>query len=948
MQKRLLLLFISFLTFVQVKGQVDPFWNKHNAQLNKVIETDKAVARQSFPKTFYLYDLDINAMRQTLFSISNKQTNNKVVITLPNLQGNLEQFELFEASNFDADLQSQFPAIRAYSGKGITDTYATLKLSISPQGIQTMIFRTDQDNEFIEPYSKDHSVYAVFKSSRTKGSLAWSCSTDDQKIVTKLKHDVPSFNTNKSSGTTLRTMRLAQSCNAEYANYFGATSSAQVGLVIAAYNATLSRCNGVYERDLALHLNLVASSTNIIYYDPSTDPYSTTLSQWNTQLQKAISTTLTGVGTTLAANNAAYDIGHMFGATGGGGNAGCIGCVCVNAITAGTGSTKGRGITSPADGIPQGDNFDIDYVVHEIGHQLGGTHTFSNSNEGSGTNMEVGSGVTIMGYAGITANDVAAHSIDKYHAVTIAQIQANLATKTCPISTNISSNNAAPTVNAGADYLIPKSTPFILTAVGVDANSGDALTYSWEQYDDGAGSTGAASSASPTKTVGPNFISWNDKVTPSRYFPKIESIVANSPTTSQVLGDSGMLSEALSSVSRDLNFRVTVRDNVPYSASAPIKVGQTNFDDMKLTIESLAGPFVVTSPNTAESWTAGTNQNVTWNVSGTTSYGINASFVDLFLSTDGGFTYPIQLANKVPNDGSETVMIPNNTGSNNKIMVKGNNNIFFDISNTAFSIVAPTPTFAVTESSVQSLQGCTLSSAIFSFKYSTLAGFTGTTTFTTQGTPTNATVSFDSSSLSADGTVVLSIGNLSNVTGQYTILVNATSNGITKSVPFYLFIGLGNPNLISPINNAVAQPTLLSLAWNADPNASSYDVQVATDNSFSTIIRSGNVSTTIYSVSGLAQGTDYYWRILPKSVACTATFGIPFKFTTGVLTCGTNNSSTNVPVTIPTTVATVTSNLNVPQSGNIGDVNVNMNISHTFVSDITISLTVLQELRSYY
>ena len=65
----------------------------------------------------------------------------------------------------------------------------------------------------------------------------------------------------------------------------------------------------------------------------------------------------------------------MFGASGGGGNAGCIGCVCVD-------GQKGSGITSPADAIPMGDNFDIDYVAHEVGHQMGGNHTFTFSNEG--------------------------------------------------------------------------------------------------------------------------------------------------------------------------------------------------------------------------------------------------------------------------------------------------------------------------------------------------------------------------------------------------------------------------------------------------------------------------------------------------------------------------------------------------------------------------------------
>ena len=152
---------------------------------------------------------------------------------------------------------------------------------------------------------------------------------------------------------------------------------------MAAFNATLTRCNGVYEKDLAVHLNLIANTTAVIYYNPSTDPY-TNLSSWNLQLQKTLTSVI---------GNANYDIGHMFGATGGGGNAGCIGCVCVDPPNSNS-LGKGSGITSPADGIPMGDNFDIDYVVHEVGHQLGANHTFSMSNEGTGVQMEIGSGIS--------------------------------------------------------------------------------------------------------------------------------------------------------------------------------------------------------------------------------------------------------------------------------------------------------------------------------------------------------------------------------------------------------------------------------------------------------------------------------------------------------------------------------------------------------------------------
>ena len=131
------------------------------------------MARQSFPTEFKLFNLNIEPLRQQLFSIVDSNVPPRsTVIVLPNADGQYEQFEVFEASNFEPDLQAQFPEIRAYSGKGITDKYATLKLSISPQGIQTMVFRTDTKNEFIEPYSQDHTVYAVFRSQRAKGQIA--------------------------------------------------------------------------------------------------------------------------------------------------------------------------------------------------------------------------------------------------------------------------------------------------------------------------------------------------------------------------------------------------------------------------------------------------------------------------------------------------------------------------------------------------------------------------------------------------------------------------------------------------------------------------------------------------------------------------------------------------------------------------------------------------------
>jgi hypothetical protein len=669
-----LLHFLFLLLFIAGNGwaQSDKFWSANNEN-PAGMKTDKAVGRASFPKQFKLFDANPAALRQELLGIVGKGSQKRsTIISLPNAEGSLEEYEVYEASNFEPALQDQFPEIRAYSGRGITDKYATLKLSYAPDGIQTMVFRTESETEFMEPFSNDHRSYAVYKAQRDKGKLAWTCTTEDNQMDASLQSKMsPALLATGASAGTLKTMRLAQSCNGEYSNYFGATSSAQVGLVLAAFNATLTRCNGIYEKDLALHLNLIANTTEVIYYNPSTDPY-TTLSSWNNQLQ----TTLTNV-----IGEANYDIGHMFGASGGGGNAGCIGCVCVN-------GSKGKGITSPADGIPKGDNFDIDYVAHEVGHQLGANHTFSMSSEGTGVNKEVGSGITIMGYAGITNQDVAPHSIDIFHQASIAQIQANLAGKTCPITTNITANNVAPTIGAVSNYTIPISTPFALTATANDAN-GDALTYCWEQNDNST-TTGTGSVASPTKTTGPNWLSFLPTPTPTRLFPRLSTIMAGATVTGQLPGgDAGANIEALSSVSRTLNFRLTVRDNRPYSSADPITVGQTAFTDVVVTVTNTAGPFAVTSPNTAITWSAGGNTTVTWSVNGTNAGSVNCQSVNILLSTDGGNTWPVVLASSTANDGSETIAVPNTTGTTNRVKVEAVGNIFFDISNTNFTIGAP-------------------------------------------------------------------------------------------------------------------------------------------------------------------------------------------------------------------------------------------------------------------
>ncbi|RTY93887.1 GEVED domain-containing protein [Flavobacterium sp. GT3R68] len=607
-----------------------------------------------------LYDLDVNSLKQALAHSPKRNSvagKSNTIIAFPNADGKLENFRILETSNMDPALAARFPEIKSYVGQGVDNPTATIHFSLSPLGLQTMLIYADKSAVFIEPYTTDLSTYTVYKKSDKAASLSkFECT-----VIETAKNEINTTLRPNADDGNLRTYRLAMSVTGEYTTYFGGTKA----LALAAINNSMTRVNGVFEKDFGVHMNLIANNDLVIYTSGSTDPYSDAATgsggAWNQELQ----TTLTNV-----IGSANYDIGHLFGASGGGGNAGCIGCVCKNPTTS-VPLGKGSGFTSPNDGIPSGDNFDIDYVAHEMGHQFGGNHTFTHSNEGTGAQMEPGSGSTIMGYAGITSLDVQPHSDPFFHAITIQQITNYIKTTTCQTTTV--TGNAIPTANAGLDYTIPKSTPFMLTGAGTDAN-GDALTFDWEEMDNGTAST----APSATKTTGPNFRSYVPSTSTVRYFPKMTSVLTGATTTA----GTELTVEALSSVARTLNFRLTVRDN---RAGGPAN----NSDDMIVTVNATAGPFSVSAPNTAVSWAGGSTQTVTWIVGGTTANGVNCANVDILISTNGGTTWSTLLA-ATANDGTEAITVPNTAGTQNRIMVKGSSHIFFDVSNTNFTITSGT------------------------------------------------------------------------------------------------------------------------------------------------------------------------------------------------------------------------------------------------------------------
>lgn len=649
--------------------------------------------KQNLPKT-QTFSLDISSFKQSLEQVprrGNPSSVSNVIVSIPNAEGVFERFRVYEASNMHPDLAERYPEIKSYAGQGIDDPSSVIRFSVTQLGFQSMRLSGNKPATFIEAISEDMSVYTVFtRAQRLDLNNDFECSVVES-MNNVLSTDNQMFMRNADDGI-LRNYRLAVSTTGEYTVYHGGTKAD----ALAAINQTMTRVNGIFEIDFNVNMTLIANTDDVIYLDGSNDPYGG--GSLNNQLQSTLTTEI---------GEANYDVGHLFGTGGNSGNAGCIGCVCVN-------GQKGSGWTTAT--VPEGEAFDVDYVAHELGHQFGANHTHTHAaNEGSGVQAEPGSGTTIMSYAGITgaSTDVENNVTPNFHALNIEQVTDYVKSTSC--DTETITGNAVPVVTVTPNYTIPNGTPFILDGSATDADTpSNQLSYVWEQIDDNGN---LSTFPSPTKTGGVMFRAYAPVSETFRYFPRLETIKT---------GATSWQWEAIPTVARTLNFRLTVRDNV-------VGGGTNNSADVVVDVNGTAGPFVVTAPNTNISWEVGATETISWDVAGTTGNGVNAANVDIFLSTDGGDTYPITLASGVTNDGSHDIVVPNNQGTTNRVMVRGANNIFFDISDADFTIAvcnANVPTGLMASNVVDvsaSLSWDIVSGASYDIRYREV-GSTGWTT----------------------------------------------------------------------------------------------------------------------------------------------------------------------------------------------------------------------------
>ena len=903
-----LFILLHFFFLFIVSAQTENLWTKE-APVNLFLFQKNT--KTAAPKTKIIYKLDLKQLKQKLQNTTSSKRRSlktpEIILPFPDVKGNFQNYKVTEAATLSPELQQKFPNIRSYIGVSNDSLKTIIRFSLSNLGLHSMKLKASGSSEFIDPYTKDALTYSVYSKSDIEFSRTeYTCKVLDN-VTNNLKRKISNTAKTNISDGKLRTFRLALSCTGEYSEFHIADQGLELGTdeekkeaILSAMNISMTRINGVFEKEMALSMVLVPNNDELIFLDPTTDGYT---SNDDFSMIDEVQAKCDAI---IEPEN--YDIGHLF-------NTGFSGLAMSNSPCT---NNKAKAVSgrSPA----KGDAFDIDFVAHEIGHQFGATHTFNNScgdNVSPLTSIEPGSGSTIMGYAGICGPNIQSHSDDYFHGISLQQMYTNIAfgNSQCGQQSNI--GNTPPTAYAGFDYTIPASTPFVLTGNGTTGTGN--LNYCWEQVD----TQQATMPPLSTNIVGPLFRSYQATSTPERHFPTLETTLS---------GNTGTTWEQLPTVSRSLKFRLTTRDN-----GSP--TGQFDFDEMMIAVQNTNKSFNVTSHQTTQTLFAGESTTITWDVADTNLAPINTDFVNILISEDGGITFPTTIASNVPNNGSFSSIVPNLTTTEARIKIEAVDNIFYNINKTNLTIEGAKFIMSLVENP---LKTCAPNDAVYQFEYNTYQSFNEETTFSIANLPDGTTAVFSPETATLDGTLVnLTISNITeSLNGLYQLNLKGTATTEENSVNLTLKIDTTietSPDLSYPANNAHSLSTDIEFTWTAETDNNSYIIDIATDSEFSNIIESQTTDLKKYSPNNLEEDNIYFWRLRETNSCNTGSNSLIYKFQTGLVEEFYFRNDEDIVIPDNDTSG-ITSTINITDNIEISHLTVNINIAHSYVGDLNITL----------
>jgi hypothetical protein len=854
---KLLVVFLATTSQIVCAQTYDDLWQDTPEPMIQARRKSAVSARTLEPVMARTLTLNGSALKKAMARVP-KEFESKGVpeaeFFLPLPDGKFARFMIEESSMMEPKLAKKYPDLKTYVARGIDDPSLTARLDQTPQGFHAIIF-TPSGTVYIDPYWRDDTTsYLCYLREHRPLDKSLNClvQAGDRAAGRRFQRRQAA---ERPTGAALRTYRLAVSCTGEYAT---AAGGGTVNGALGAILTTVNRVSAVFERDLSIRLKLVNGEDQLIFLNPATDGFT------NDDGDFLIDENQTKVDAIIG--NANYDIGHVF-STGGGGLAG-LGVV-------GLTGQKAQGVTGSSN--PVGDPFDIDYVAHEMGHQFGADHTFNSTagscgggNRNASTAYEPGSGTSIMAYAGICSpQNLAPNSDDYFHSVSYDQIDDYTSTAPGNVGVATATGNSPPVIAALASYTIPQQTPFALTASATDTDAGDVLTYGWEQFDLGPAQDPTA--APRDNGSSPLFRSFDPSLSPTRLFPSLSYILNNANVPPTTVG-SFISGEFLPTTSRTMTFRVTVRDSHPAG-------GGSNYASTTVTSTTAAGPFALTSQGTAATIAAGTLQTVNWSVAGTIAAPVNCADVKISLSTDGGNTFPVVLAESTANDGTEEVTIPDLghvATTQGRIKIEAVGNIFFDISDANLTITTTNTAPVLSMAGSVTVQRGTPTPTVATVGTVTDLDTPLTATITSAPADTVITASISGANIVVSARAESSISTtLSSRTYPVTLKVT-DSAGSMSSASFNLIV---QPNPAPTLGDYVDQNLLKGMSVTATPSSAPADANGNLGASPATVFPAtlpGGGTLSIDQVTGVVTASA-----LPATVAGVYTIRVTLQDTSG-------------------------------------------------------------------
>ena len=818
--------------------------------------------RYTNPTSYGLFKIQMNELRMALQRVPHEEQlaarNSYMQFSFPMPDGSFRTFNLVEYRMMEEGLARNYPHLKSYTG---IDVKMGTKIHLNLT--QNQLFAAVREKGvtyYIDPYFKEGNTYFVSYDIRNDldDEMGFSCDQHKIKDGEVVEVDGPGSHHHSNQPTiergeafSLRTYRLAVSATAGFTAFYGGTVTGALDGITTIVN----RINSVYEREVAIRMILIANNDQIIFTTPQDDPFDAiAVGDQAAFLGQNQSTLTTVIG------NANYDIGHVFNVKA----SSPFGQGIAQRSSVCRSNSKGRG--SSARMNPVGDAFTVSIICHEMGHQFSANHIMYHChNVNLATSVEPGSGTTIMSYAGICSSttDIQNFSDDYFNSNSIAVIQSysrNGEGNSCGENIDLGNSYPDPILDYPPVTYIPVNTPFKLAGSAADSESSDGITYCWEQYDNGNRNY-ENNPWDVSRPMGnePLFRSRPPVADSFRYFPALP-IVVNS---------SNYLWEQLPDYARNMKFRMTVRDNASENGGA-------KWDEMDIQVidNSNAGQFEITNYNVKDTLNSGDYVELTWNVAETDLSPIGATFVDIYMSTDGGSSFPHLVKEHTLNDGSAFVNIPNLTADRFRFMLAASENIFYDVTNRSGLLVQDTATEAIgLEYNDQYWQVCAPEVIEIEINSFGMGNYDGVVNYSFNGIlPIGATASFAPEQTMVGEPTLLTV-NLENAIegGVFDMSFEASGDGVeTRQRTIELDVttnNFENLTLNLPSDGATAVEFFPMLAWNDVQDAIDYTVELSDQPDFSNIVFTReNLTTTQIAVDvQLASGTVYFWRILPRN-----------------------------------------------------------------------------------